>query len=106
MENKQLIPFSKELWETGEYEAATGSCNNVDVIEVTEKGNVYYGENEIGGPIKALNYKNSDSIILRKKTKKVWIGVNKEHAFETKEEAESWGRAFFSSFIKAIEIEI
>ena len=72
MSNNNLIPFSKELWETGEYEAATGSCNNVDVIEVTEKGNVYYGENEIERSIKVLNYRNSDALMLRKKTKKVW----------------------------------
>ena len=74
MSNNNLIPFSKELWETGEYEMLTRNL----------------GAN----------------LMLRKKTKKVWIPTWKNTVnYATKQECEA-DNSDDPCFLQAIEVEI
>lgn len=81
MTDNNLIPFTKELWETGEYEVEP-----------------WNGEEAVDSPL----------IMLRKKTKKVWVPVFKtdvslKEYYLTKEECEM---IYGSDLLVAIEVEI
>ena len=110
MTNNNLIPFSKELWETGEYEAVTRVNEAVKIYEADTDGSIFGRLGDISmdwisnGQVYSDGV-NENDLMLRKKTKKVWIPLQEKFVFETKDECER----YFSGLlvpIKAIKVEI
>lgn len=111
MENKQLIPFSKEIWESGEYEAVTRNNFIVKIYEIADI--LIYGRivNEaqtwcLSGAM-YWDEENILDLMLRKKTKKVWRPLfETDYKYASKEECEEYCSNSPEGFIKAIEVEI
>lgn len=111
MENSEhkgdLIPFSKELWETGEYEAELEQSKGVPVIYEIHRDRVYgrIGVTSVSWDLSGKTDNMFYTLMLRKKTKKVWIPTFKQQMFDNKEECESvWKDAH--GYKGAIEVEI
>lgn len=117
MENKELIPFSKKLWESGEYEVVTRAGEkDVQIYDINFPSEEYSMAGRIRDEVATWcasgrsfgNYVNTDyDLMLRKKTKKVWIPTFSEDwdVYNTKEDCD---KAHENSvgYNEAIEVEI
>lgn len=108
MENKDLIPFSVEKWESGEYEAVTEKENiGVRIHEI--EGNIIYGRigvNSVTWDINGSNIKQLYwNLMLRKKTKKVWYPLLQRYLFSSKEEVDQFYKGY-PDYVKSVEVEL
>ena len=114
MTNNNLIPFSKELWESGEYEVVT-RCRQLakvyDFIGGKILGSIdgYVESWSLTGSYLIGTFNSGESshdLMLRKKTKKVWIPTWKNTVnYATKKECEA-DNSDDPCFSQAIEVEI
>ena len=106
MTDNNLIPFSKELWESGEYEAVTRNNETAIIYQINEGrtyGRLYNHATtwlHDGSNTSKLEWK----IMLRKKTKKM-ITPLYHNNWRTIQECELACSSNYN-FIKAIEVEI
>lgn len=115
MENKDLIPFLKELWESGEYEAVTRDgetdvkiydlnfpCEKFSIHGRIAKETHDWDINGYYGSMGECGY----DLMLRKKTKKVeWFPIFKNAGYPTKEACDK-DNGWHSRYKGAIEVEI
>ena len=105
MTNNNLIPFSKELWESGEYEVESKSQYIPVIHEITSTcifGRIeeYQFVWDLNGICQEFGNHN---LSLRKKTKKFWIP--KIDIFASKEDCDRFFKGH-NDYKGAIEVEI